>query len=141
MKYLNARQEAFCNYVVAGHTVTEAYKLSGYTAKHPRECAYHLRKMPKILERIEELQKTKMEKMEKDYKITRDTLIDELGKIIYGSSKDRDKISAIQVVAKLLGYDVNINANIKFNNINPEELNIEELQKYIQEKIEETKRR
>ncbi len=128
---MNNRQEQFCNFVAQGHTVSEAYKLAGYKSKWIRESSYHLRNIPKVKARIEELQNKRIADVEKNYKLTKENLIGELGKIIYGSAKDRDRISAIQVAAKLMGLDFNINANIDLGNMKPEDMDLEELQKYV----------
>jgi hypothetical protein len=107
---LNDRQEAFCQQLVSGASQRQAYLFAYPKSKSWKDTtvdarASKLAAEPKIKNRLEELRK----QAAASNAITRDDLIAELKVIGFAQTSGRviprDKIRALEVMAKILGFD------------------------------------
>lgn len=107
---LNDRQEAFCQEVVKGNTLKQAYITAYPRAKTWKGSTVDARaskfaKEPKIAARLEELRR----QAASSNAITRDDIIAELKAVGFAQTAGRiiprDKIRALEVIAKILGFD------------------------------------
>jgi len=133
---LTPRKEKFCQLVASGIKYYDAYLSAGYkqnqTPNALRSNAFKLYHEPVIYNRIVELQKENELELRKQYTYDKHELCLELGKIIKSPTiKQRDQIYAIQVLAKLMGFDVNLNANINMNIKQPNDMSMEELKEHL----------
>lgn len=107
---LNDRQELFCQEVVKGAALKRAYITAYPRAKSWKDTtvdsrASNFAKKPQIAARIEELRK----QAAANSAITRDEIIAELKAVGFAQTSKkiipRDKIRALEVMAKILGFD------------------------------------
>lgn len=107
---LNDRQEAFCQEVVKGATLKQAYMEAYPRAKSWKDSTIDARasnfaKKPQIAARLAELRRQTAD----NNAITRDDIIAELKAVgfakLRGKVLPRDKIRALEVIAKILGFD------------------------------------
>jgi len=110
---LSPKKERFCQLVSEGVKLKEAYVQAGYAPKSSPQNSSKLHNIPEVRDRINELINVRHEELKSQYSLNRDKILIELGKIIYdGRTSNRDKISALQVTSRLMGLDVNLNANL-----------------------------
>jgi phage terminase small subunit len=102
MARLTAKQEAFCQYIVDGHTQKDSYILAydargadGTTSTN----AHQLINQPHVAKRIEELRAIVAERV----LFPRIERLQVLKDIAVSGEKDSDKISAIKVFSDMLG--------------------------------------
>lgn len=107
---LNDRQEAFCQEVVKGATLKQAYMEAYPHSRNWKDSTVDARaskfaKKPQIASRLEELRK----QAATNNAITRDDIIAELKAVGFAQTTrkviPRDKIRALEVIAKILGFD------------------------------------
>lgn len=110
MSEVNDRQEIFCQELIQGKSQRQAY-YAAYPASRAwkdstvdaRAC--HLARHPAVAARLQVLRS----QAAKANAITRDDLIAQLAKVGFapmtGKVAPRDKVRAIEVIAKLLGFD------------------------------------
>lgn len=110
MSGVNDRQEIFCQELSKGATQRQAYYVAYPGSRTWKETtvdsrACRLAREPAITARLEELRKHAA----KANAITRDDLIMHLAKIGFATTDKkvapRDKVRALEVMAKLLGFD------------------------------------
>lgn len=107
---INDQQEKFCQEVVKGATLKQAYMAAYPRAKTWKDTTVDARaskfaKKPQIAARLAELRKQAAESSA----ITRDDIIAELKTVGFAKTTrkviPRDKIRALEVIAKILGFD------------------------------------
>jgi hypothetical protein len=107
----NVKHERFANHIAGGMTQAEAYKASGFRAKHLSSAACKLAGKPQVAARIEELKgriaKATVKRVAERVAITKETVIQELwdnvqrGKEVKGGSAVVNR--ALELLGKELG--------------------------------------
>jgi len=127
---LNPRKDRFCLLVSEGVKLVDAFNQAGYKSKWPVQNSHHLYK--ELKPKIDELILAKKDEIQKRYALDRDKIMLELGKIIHeGTTSNRDKIAACMAAAKLMGLDINYNANLNIEQKTPQDMDINELKQYL----------
>ncbi len=104
---LTPKQEAFCRYVAAGHTQTNAYRMA-YDASRMKNTtatrkASGLHSLPYIRSRVQELSKIEESKCIAD----RTELLEIATKIVRGGGdvKPSDILKGIEILSRMQGFD------------------------------------
>lgn len=123
----NARQEKFAMAVAGGKSHKEAAIIAGYKeTKYTHISANKLLQKKGVQERIDELKIQVEQELRNKYILSKEKLLETLGKIIVSEkAKDRDKIAGVQLAAKMQGFlsdDVNINLKKPLEEFTDEQL-------------------
>ena len=107
----NHRHELFCQNYIMGSTLKDSLLAAGYkagTGSHAN--GLKIMQMEAVKKRLDVL-RTEQADM---YKITKERVIEELGKILLEpSSRNSDKIKAGDTIAKMMGYHAAKQAEVK----------------------------
>jgi hypothetical protein len=87
-KPLNAKQLAFVReYMINGNNASKAYVAAGYSDKQPNVYAAKMMMREEIREEIEKRKAELNKKLENEFEITQDAIIDEMAKYAFKSRK------------------------------------------------------
>lgn len=137
---LTAQQDLFCREWIFDFNGTKAAIRAGYSEKTARIKASQLLSKVNIQERIRELQESQNKPIEQRYIISRELILDKLAKHVIANIKDpsgdesnrdynlnvynslsRNQLKAIEVINKMMGYDMpkvekqsDVNVSIEF---------------------------
>ena len=100
-KELTEKQKLFCEYYIENWNGADAARRAGYSEDTAREIASQNLTKPHIKEYIEEIQKD----LAKIAGISRLSIIKDLQTIKEYAEQDKDKIKALEVVNKMLGFN------------------------------------
>ena len=112
LRKLNKRQIEFCRHYSLCHNGAESARKAGYICKNPEKQAYALLKKESIKQYIAKEEYKREEK----YRVTVDSLIEEICELKETATMEGTKARCIELKAKITGHmsdnQVNINTNV-----------------------------
>lgn len=100
-KILTDKQERFCNEYINCLNGAEAARKAGYTQKNADAMAIQLLRKSQVLEYLKSLQAKVAQKIN----ITREDILERYWKLAEGAEKDSDRLKALELTAKMLGFN------------------------------------